>query len=80
MEAVQSSRNERIGAAIATAALEAALALALIAGLKADYRPPPSDPLVLLDILPEPPPRPAEKIEPPTARSSNDRSRPSPPN
>ena len=79
MNAIQPSRNDRIKAAAATAALEAVLAIALVAGLKADYRAPRSDPLVLLDILPEPPP-PVEKIAPRAARSSNERSRPSPPN
>ncbi|HJQ16062.1 MAG TPA: energy transducer TonB, partial [Allosphingosinicella sp.] len=80
MNAIQPSRNDRIKAAAATAALEAVLAIALVAGLKADYRAPRSDPLVLLDILPEPPPPPVEKIPPRAARSSNERSRPSPSN
>jgi protein TonB len=79
MAAVQSARNDRIKAAIATGAIQAALALALIAGLQVSRHAAVPDALVLVDLPPETPP-PLEKIEPRTADSRAKRSRPSPPN
>lgn len=79
MKNLQSTRNDRIKAAIGAAVLQGLLVYALIAGLAVRMPTSIEQPLALFGILPERPP-PPEKIVPHPIRSTKPEGAASPPN
>ncbi|MEH3047440.1 hypothetical protein [Sphingomonas adhaesiva] len=74
-------RQERLGAALAAAAVTAAMGWALLTGLAgATIRAKVDDGLALFRVLPPPPPRPPAKVIPKKTHTSRPSGRAAPPN